>query len=56
MPLRDRAAVTWTAILQLVLSSSAPAAAGDPVQALLRDQFAEVQRQAMSDRDLNPDA
>ena len=46
----DCAAVVTTAVLQLVLSSSAPAAARGRIKDLLRTEFADVQRQAIADR------
>jgi hypothetical protein len=52
---RDRAAVVTTALLQFILSSSAPAAVRSDIEALLRDEFADVKRQAIADRGL-PDA
>jgi hypothetical protein len=53
---RDHAAVVTTAILQLILSSSAPTAARDPIEDLLRTEFDDVRRQAIADRRLDPDA
>jgi hypothetical protein len=53
----DRAAATTTAVLQLILSSSPPAAARGPIEDLLRNQFVEVQREALAaDRRIDPDA
>ncbi len=54
-PNHDRAAVVTTALLQ-VLSSSAPIEVRDGIEALLRDEFADVERQAIADRRLDPDA
>jgi hypothetical protein len=56
MPPRDRTAITTTAVLQLVLSSSAPAAARGPIEDLLRNEFAEVRREAIANRRLDDDA
>jgi hypothetical protein len=53
---RDRAAVVTSAVLQLVLSSSAPTAVRDQIEALLRDEFIDAQRQAVGDRGLDGDA
>lgn len=53
---RDRAAVTTTATLQLILSSSAPAAARDPIEALLRDELADIEHKAIADRRIDDDA
>jgi hypothetical protein len=53
---RDRAAVVTSAVLQLVLSSSAPTAVRDQIEALLRDEFIDAQRQAVADRGLDGDA
>jgi hypothetical protein len=52
----DRAAVVTTAVLQLVLSWSAPRAAQGRIEDLLRTEFADVQRQAIADRRVDPDA
>jgi hypothetical protein len=52
----DRAAVVTTAVLQLVFSSSAPTAVRDGIEALLRNEFTDVERQAIADRRLDPDA
>jgi hypothetical protein len=52
----DCAAVVTTAVLQLVRSSSAPTAARDGIEALLRNEFADVERQAIADRRIDPDA
>jgi hypothetical protein len=52
----DRAAVVTTAVLQLVLSSSAPTEVRDGIEALLRNEFADVERQAIADRCLGPHA
>ena len=56
LPPRDRAAAATTAVLQLILSSSAPTAARDRIEDLLRGEFADVQRQAIADRRVDPDA
>ena len=40
----DFGAVVTTAVLQLVLSSSAPTAVRDGIEALLRNEFADVER------------
>jgi hypothetical protein len=40
----DFGAVVTTAVLQLVLSSSAPTAVRDVIEALLRNEFADVER------------
>jgi hypothetical protein len=47
---RDRAAVITTAILQLIRSSSAPTAVRDRIEILLRDEFADVERQIAAER------
>jgi hypothetical protein len=50
MVVSDRAAVVTTAVLQLILSSSAPMAARNRIEALLRDEFADIERQAAAER------
>jgi len=50
----DRAAVVTTVVLQLV-SSSAPTTARGRIEDLLRTEFADVQRQAIADRRVDPD-
>jgi hypothetical protein len=40
----DFGAVVTTAVLQLVLSSSAPTAVRDGIEALVRNEFADVER------------
>jgi hypothetical protein len=52
----DCSAVVTTAVFQLVLSSSAPTAVRDGIEALLRNEFAGVERQAIADRRIDPDA
>jgi len=48
----DRAAVVTTALLQTILSSSTPQAGlRQHVEALLRDEFADIQRQIISEND-----
>jgi len=49
---RDRAAVVTTAVLQFVLST----AARGRIEDLLRTEFTDVQRQAIADRRVDPDA
>jgi hypothetical protein len=47
----DRAAVVTTALLQIILSSSTPRLGlRQHVEELLRDEFADVERQAAADR------
>jgi hypothetical protein len=47
----DRAAVVTTALLQIILSSSTPRSGlRQHVEELLRDEFADVERQAAADR------
>jgi len=47
----DRAAVVTTAVLQIILSSSTPRSGlRQHVEELLRDEFADVERQAVADR------
>ena len=47
----DRAAVVATALLQIILSSSTPRSElRQHVEELLRDEFADVERQAATDR------
>jgi hypothetical protein len=54
---RDRAAVTATALLQIIFSSSTPQLGlQHHVEELLRDEFADVERQAIADRGLGDDA
>jgi len=47
----DRAAVVTTALLQVILSSSTPRSGlRQHVEELLRDEFADAERQAAADR------
>jgi hypothetical protein len=53
----DRVAVITTALLQIILLSSTPRSGlRHHVEQLLRDEFNDVKRQAIADRELGDDA
>jgi len=52
----DRAAVVTTALLQIFSSSTPQSGLRCHVEQLLRDEFADVERQATADRGLGDDA
>ena len=47
---KDRAEVVATTLLQIVLLSSAPKLLRHQIEQLLRDEFADIERQAAADR------
>jgi hypothetical protein len=52
----DRAAVVTTALLQIFSSSTPHSGLRHHVEELLRDEFADVERQAFADRGAGDDA
>jgi hypothetical protein len=57
MPPRDRAAVLTTAVIQITSASSIPESEKLlHVENLLRDELDAARREAIADRDFDPDA
>ena len=52
----DRAEAVTTTSLQIVVSSSAPRLLRHQIEDLLRDEFRDVRREAVGDRELGEDA